>query len=85
MTTIPLPIDSATTPAPRPHRRIRRTLLRLALLAVVLALAVPGSLLLRPWLDGNVGVVDPGLVIRSAQPTSQLARLIHDHQPQGRS
>ncbi len=26
----------------------------------------------RPWFLGNLGVVDPGLVIRSAQPTSQL-------------
>ncbi len=34
---------------------------------------------MRPWLDGNVGIVDPGLVIRSAQPTTQLTRLIQDH------
>ena len=29
----------------------------------------------RPWFQGNLGVVDPGKVIRSAQPTSQLERL----------
>ena len=27
----------------------------------------------RPWFEGNLGVVDPGLVIRSAQPTTQLS------------
>ena len=26
----------------------------------------------RPWFQGNLGIVDPGRVIRSAQPTSQL-------------
>ena len=29
----------------------------------------------RPWFQGNLGIVDPGRVIRSAQPTSQLSRL----------
>jgi protein tyrosine phosphatase (PTP) superfamily phosphohydrolase (DUF442 family) len=27
----------------------------------------------RPWFEGNFGVVDDGVVIRSAQPTTQLA------------
>ena len=27
----------------------------------------------RPWFEGNLGVVDAGLVMRSAQPTTQLA------------
>jgi protein tyrosine phosphatase (PTP) superfamily phosphohydrolase (DUF442 family) len=27
----------------------------------------------RPWFEGNLGVVDPGLVMRSAQPTAQLS------------
>jgi protein tyrosine phosphatase (PTP) superfamily phosphohydrolase (DUF442 family) len=27
----------------------------------------------RPWFEGNLGVVDSGLVIRSAQPTTQLS------------
>ena len=30
----------------------------------------------RPWLEGNLAVVDQGRVIRSAQPTSQLGRWI---------
>ena len=29
----------------------------------------------RPWFQGNLAMVDPGQVIRSAQPTSQLPRL----------
>jgi protein tyrosine phosphatase (PTP) superfamily phosphohydrolase (DUF442 family) len=61
---------------------MKRTVLRASLLAVMLGMAVPGSLLMRPWLDGNVGVVAPGLVIRSAQPTTQLVRLIQDHRLQ---
>jgi len=54
-------------------------MVRSALLGAVLGLAVPGSLLMRPWLDGNVGIVDPGFVIRSAQPTTQLAQMIQQH------
>ena len=34
----------------------------------------------RPWFQGNLGVVDPGKVIRAAQPTSQLAQWIKDFQ-----
>jgi protein tyrosine phosphatase (PTP) superfamily phosphohydrolase (DUF442 family) len=30
----------------------------------------------RPWFEGNLAVVDPGRVIRSAQPTTELPRLI---------
>ena len=33
----------------------------------------------RPWFEGNLGVVDAGRVIRSAQPTSQLPFLITEH------
>jgi hypothetical protein len=33
----------------------------------------------RPWFEGNLGVVDPGHVMRSAQPTNQLAGWIRDH------
>jgi hypothetical protein len=34
----------------------------------------------RPWFQGNLAIVDPGRVIRSAQPTTQLGRWIHDYQ-----
>jgi hypothetical protein len=47
--------------------------------AVIVAVAVPTSLLFRPWLDGNVGIVDPGRVIRAAQPTNQLPKLIAEY------
>jgi protein tyrosine phosphatase (PTP) superfamily phosphohydrolase (DUF442 family) len=41
---------------------------------VVLAGAVAASWVFRrPWFEGNLGVVDPGLVMRSAQPTTQLS------------
>jgi len=45
------------------------------------ALVLAGSISLgwvfrRPWFEGNLGVVDRDRVIRSAQPTSQLARWI---------
>jgi protein tyrosine phosphatase (PTP) superfamily phosphohydrolase (DUF442 family) len=34
----------------------------------------------RPWFHGNLGIVDPGRVIRSAQPTTQLPQWIRAHQ-----
>jgi hypothetical protein len=49
------------------------------LVVLFLVATIPAGLLLRPWLDGNVGVVDPGRVIRSAQPTTGLDKLIKDH------
>ncbi len=40
---------------------------------VVLLCAVSVSWVFRkPWFEGNLGVVDPGQVMRSAQPTTQL-------------
>ena len=33
----------------------------------------------RPWFLGNLGEVDAGRVIRSAQPTTQLPALIRDY------
>jgi protein tyrosine phosphatase (PTP) superfamily phosphohydrolase (DUF442 family) len=42
--------------------------------AAFLASAVAASWVFRrPWFEGNLGVVDPGLVMRSAQPTTQLS------------
>ena len=42
--------------------------------AVVLLGAITVSWVFRrPWFEGNLGVVDEGVVIRSAQPTTQLA------------
>jgi protein tyrosine phosphatase (PTP) superfamily phosphohydrolase (DUF442 family) len=61
---------------------IRRPGIRLAKTAAVLVLV--GAIGLtwvfrRPWFEGNLGVVDPGSVLRSAQPTGQLAGWIRDH------
>ncbi len=47
------------------------------------ALVLAGSISLgwvfrRPWFEGNLAVVDPDRVIRSAQPTRQLGRWIDD-------
>jgi hypothetical protein len=50
-------------------------------LALVLICATPPlSLLVRPWTGSNLGIVEPGRVIRTAQPTWQLPQLIHDYQ-----
>jgi protein tyrosine phosphatase (PTP) superfamily phosphohydrolase (DUF442 family) len=34
----------------------------------------------RPWFQGNLGIVDPGVVIRSAQPTRDLKHWVRDYQ-----
>ncbi|HKI16923.1 MAG TPA: tyrosine-protein phosphatase [Isosphaeraceae bacterium] len=51
----------------------------------VAALVFAGSISLgwvfrRPWFEGNLAVLDPGRVIRSAQPTRQLRRWIDGFQ-----
>src|SRR6516164_6996419 len=61
------------------QRSLTRRLLRTAFIALLAAATVPAGLLSRPWFDGNVGVVDPGRVIRAAQPTTGLSGLIKDH------
>jgi protein tyrosine phosphatase (PTP) superfamily phosphohydrolase (DUF442 family) len=52
--------------------------------AAVVAVAICALGLLwefrRPWFQGNLGVVDPGKVMRSAQPTSQLPTWVRDFQ-----
>ena len=59
-----------------PRRRVsRRRILGLGLLA---ALAVAAVVFRRPLFGGNFGVVEPGRVYRSAQPTTGLPGLIRD-------
>ncbi|MBV8488261.1 MAG: tyrosine-protein phosphatase, partial [Planctomycetaceae bacterium] len=41
--------------------------------------ATPAWVLLRPVLSSNLGIVDPGRVIRAAQPTSRLGAIIKEH------
>lgn len=60
------------------RRRLRRIALATATVLVVLALSLCWTFR-RPWFQGNLGVVDAGRVIRSSQPTSQLAAWIHDY------
>lgn len=57
-----------------------RRILRIGIAVVLLGVATPVSLLLRPLVSSNLGIVDPGRVIRAAQPITQLPRLIKDHQ-----
>ena len=71
------PIVSMTSSASR--RRYGRRILRIGIAVVLLGAAAPVSLLLRPLVSSNLGTVDPGRVIRAAQPTSQLPQLIKDH------
>jgi hypothetical protein len=69
-------LEVSTPPA---QRSLTRRVLRIAFIALLAAATVPAGLLSRPWLDGNLGVVDPGRVIRAAQPTTGLSGLIKDH------
>jgi protein tyrosine phosphatase (PTP) superfamily phosphohydrolase (DUF442 family) len=45
----------------------------MAAIVVLLGVTTVLWVLRRPWFEGNFGVVDDGVVIRSAQPTTQLA------------
>jgi protein tyrosine phosphatase (PTP) superfamily phosphohydrolase (DUF442 family) len=53
-----------------------------AAIGVGLLLAILGWEFRRPWFYGNLGVVDAGRVIRSAQPTTQLPEWIREHRLQ---
>lgn len=66
-------------PAQTPRGRRVRRIARYGLAALLLCSIVPIGMLCRPWFDGNLGVVDPGRVIRSAQPTAGLDKLIKEH------
>jgi protein tyrosine phosphatase (PTP) superfamily phosphohydrolase (DUF442 family) len=62
-------------------RRIRlrwRVSLAAAVLTILLVIGLCW-VFRRPWFQGNLGVVDAGRVIRSAQPTSQLPEWIRDY------
>ena len=51
----------------------------MAIPAALIALALCG-VFRRPWFHGNLGIVDAGRVIRSAQPTTRLDEWIRVHQ-----
>jgi hypothetical protein len=63
---------SQTNTQGRSRRRRRQVVLGLLIVIGLGAVAI----FRRPLFEGNFGVVDPGLVYRSAQPTADLPRLI---------
>jgi protein tyrosine phosphatase (PTP) superfamily phosphohydrolase (DUF442 family) len=63
---------------PDRRRRLRRIGLASAVVLGLLALSLCWTFR-RPWFQGNLGFVDAGRVIRSAQPTSQLLASIRDY------
>ncbi|APW63938.1 fused DSP-PTPase phosphatase/NAD kinase-like protein [Paludisphaera borealis] len=72
--------DAMNEPAPPSRRRrIRRNFVRSAAGVSLVASIAVGSFLLKPYYGSNLGIVDPGRVIRSAQPTSGLKDMIRDH------
>jgi protein tyrosine phosphatase (PTP) superfamily phosphohydrolase (DUF442 family) len=66
--------------SPARSSRSRMHLGKTAALAALVCAISAGWVFRRPWFFGNLGVVDPGQVMRSAQPTTQLARWAHDFQ-----
>ena len=64
------------TDRPNPSRR---RLIRLSVGLLILAGAVTYAFR-NPWFHRNFGVVDTGLVYRSAQPTGELPELVADRQ-----
>jgi len=80
---VSLPSILTSKPIGWTRARIPRSGTRYAKTAAVLVLVcaiVLGWVFRRPWFEGNLAVVDPGNVLRSAQPTGQLANWIRDHQ-----
>jgi protein tyrosine phosphatase (PTP) superfamily phosphohydrolase (DUF442 family) len=71
------PTVAITSSASR--RRSGRRILRIGIAVILLGAAAPVSLLLRPLVSSNLGTVDPGRVIRAAQPISRLPQIIRDH------
>jgi protein tyrosine phosphatase (PTP) superfamily phosphohydrolase (DUF442 family) len=69
-TTVAPPEELASTQSGR--RAARFKLWKLAAMVVLLGGVTVSWVLRRPLFEGNLGVVDQGIVIRSAQPTTQL-------------
>jgi protein tyrosine phosphatase (PTP) superfamily phosphohydrolase (DUF442 family) len=66
-------------PPPSRTRRIRRYVIRPAAWSSLVAALILGSFLLKPFYSSNLGIIDDGRVIRSAQPTAALKDMIRDH------
>jgi hypothetical protein len=72
--------ERVDAPCGRPgrHRRLWRIATATSMVLLVLALGACWTFR-RPWFQGNLGIVDAGLVIRSAQPTDHLPNWIRDY------
>ena len=72
--------DAMNEPSPPSRRRrIRRYFIRSAAWFSLVASMIFASFLLKPFYGSNLGIVDAGRVIRSAQPTTGLKDMIRDH------
>jgi hypothetical protein len=78
LVTVPEQLNDART-HPGRLRRLRHIALASSLVFVIVVSSLCWTFR-RPWFEGNLAVVDAGLVIRSAQPTSQLPTWIRDYQ-----
>ena len=61
------------TSAQAGRRRARLQTCKMAAIIVLVGAMTASWILRRPWFEKNLAVMDSGLVIRSAQPTTQLA------------
>jgi protein tyrosine phosphatase (PTP) superfamily phosphohydrolase (DUF442 family) len=72
--------NDVNEPSPPPRRRrVRRYFARAAAGTALVVALFFGSLALKPFYGSNLGIVDGGRLIRSAQPTSGLKDMIRDH------
>lgn len=75
----PAAIDMETSRPPNRRWTPRKIARLTALFCLVVSLSV-GGFLLKPFYSQNIGIVDPGRVIRSAQPTSRLDDMIREYE-----
>jgi len=74
----PVAIDDEIRQPPQRGRNIRKIARMTARVCLIAALAF-GVYLLKPFYSQNIGIVDPGRVIRSAQPTSRVDDMIREY------
>jgi len=73
-------VSKQSDPAPACPPRSRFHFGKAAAVVVLVAATSLCWVFRRPWFQGNLGVVDPGQVLRSAQPTAQLGSWVRDFQ-----
>lgn len=74
----PAEIDEEIQRSPQKKRLLRRIAKWTARFCLLVALGV-GGFLLQPFYSHNIGIVDPGRVYRSAQPTSRADDMIREY------